>query len=139
MEAFILSLIAFFSSEAGLTVIGALLTFVVGLIGRDRLRKWKVNKIVTVGVPIAYHVVNEIARRTPNKIDDKIAEGLRVLKEYLKTEGVKDSEVTEEHLAKARLLFDALHAQEKEARERNTPTVIVTEAIIPDVPPHERN
>lgn len=97
-----------------------------GWLGKDALRKWRVRELVEAAIPIAYHVVNEIAQRTTNKIDDKVALGLGVLKEYLRTEGVKDSEITEAQLAKARFIFDALHAQE---RSSQMPTVIVADRI----------
>lgn len=56
-------------------------------------RKWyvlvKVRDALKLYVPIAYDVVNDIAQHTETKIDDKIAEGLRVLKELLQAEKIK--------------------------------------------------
>lgn len=88
------------------TVLSALL----GLFIRNAAKKAVAEKIIDAAIPVAYQVVNEIARRTENKIDDKIALGLKVLAEFASTKGVQ---VTEAQKTRAALVFQALHAQEK--------------------------
>jgi hypothetical protein len=58
------------------------------------------------GVDLAYNVVNNVAAMSENKIDDKVAEGLKVLSAWLKRD-LKPAEV-----ADAKLMFDAMHGAE---------------------------
>lgn len=73
-------------------------------------RKWaillKVRDALKLYVPIAYDVVNDIAQHTETEIDDKIAEGLRVLKELLEAEKVK---VTPDVLAVGEAMLRSQH------------------------------
>lgn len=101
------------ASPAFLQVAGVLFTALLGKIVKDHVRKAFVEKVIAEALPIAYFGVNEIARRTPNKIDDKVAAGLKILKDYVEASGVKEQEIKPQHLAKAKLVFDAMHAQEK--------------------------
>lgn len=70
-------------------------------------KKEAVDRVIDASIPIAFRVVDEIARRTPNKIDDKVALGLKVLADYVKTH---DITLKPEHEARAKLVFNALHA-----------------------------
>lgn len=92
------------------SVVAAVISLVIGKLVKDTARRAVVEKVVDAAIPIAFHVVQEISRRTPNKIDDKVALGLEKLAEISATHGV---ELTEEHKARAALVFSALHAQSK--------------------------
>lgn len=105
-------LIPLVTSPAFLSVLGAVITFIVGKFGWNKIQLALLEKAVTEGIPYAYWGVNEIARRTDNKIDDKVAEGLRILKEFLAAKGHDPEKVTPEQLKRAELVFNALHAQE---------------------------
>jgi hypothetical protein len=58
----------------------------------------------------AFKIVNDVAKLTPNKIDDKVALGLKSFHEYLATHKVT---ATEDEVARAKLVFKALHGDEK--------------------------
>lgn len=68
------------------------------------------SKLFEMGVGIAYNIVNDLAARSPNKVDDKVALALGFLAEYLKTNG---QEMTDADAEKAKLLFAAMHGREK--------------------------
>lgn len=98
--------------EVSVEVIGAIAAGVIGflfrLIFKDRAEARE--KIFRVGVEIAYGVVSDIAKRTSNKIDDKAALGLKVLRDFYATHNLKPSLADEE---RARLLFSAMHGEGK--------------------------
>lgn len=93
------------------TFVGVVLFTALGLFLKSQKRA-AVDKIIDMAIPVAYKVVDEIARRTPNKIDDKVALGLKVLAEYAATH---DIELKPEHEARAKMVFSALHAESKVA------------------------
>jgi len=72
----------------------------------------RVESVIDKGIPIAFNVVQEIARLTPNKVDDKVALGLKALADYAATHGVTP---TEDHEDRAKLVFQAMHAESKAA------------------------
>lgn len=90
-------------------IVAAAISALLGLLFRGA-RKAAAEKVVDFAIPIAFHVVEEIARRTENKIDDKVALGLQKLSEITRTKGV---EPTAAHLERAKLVFQAMHAQAK--------------------------
>ena len=59
-----------------------------------------------LGVQIAYLAVNEVAKRTPNEVDDKVALGLRILGEHLAKSNQALSAADAE---RAKALFSAMH------------------------------
>lgn len=98
-------------------LIGSILLPALGFLFRalfkDRADKAASN--FSLGVQLAYSVVNEIAMRTDNKIDDKAALALKVLRDFLVAGGGKLDAAGE---AKARILFQAMHGQELAAKGR---------------------
>lgn len=79
------------------------------------LQKYKVTQdrrnLIGTGVELAYGAVNEMARKSPNKIDDKAAEALKKISELLKAENHPPLTAAEE--IKVRMAFDAKHALER--------------------------
>jgi hypothetical protein len=82
------------------------------LYGLSRIKnatvRFLANLAVDKGIPIAFNYVEELSRKTPNKLDDKAALALNALRKYLDTYGVKP---TLEQESRARIVFDALHAE----------------------------
>lgn len=106
-------MLEFFSDDVVQSIAGVVAVAVFTALGKwvkDAVKRAKVEDLVEQGIPIAFWAVNEVAKRTENKIDDKVALGLKKLEEYLATHKV---ELKDEHASRAKLLFDALHAQEK--------------------------
>lgn len=91
------------------TLLGVVLFTALGLFVKAQ-KKAAIDKIIDTAIPIAFNVVNEIARRTPNTIDDKVAAGLKVLADYVATHNL---ELKPEHEARAKMVFSALHAESK--------------------------
>ncbi|NNB89930.1 hypothetical protein HRD49_03670 [Corallococcus exiguus] len=60
-------------------------------------------------ISTAYYTVNELALRTENKIDDKVAEALRVFREQLAAKGYVPNE---KDLAQAKAQWTAMHGAE---------------------------
>jgi hypothetical protein len=90
------------------SIIGGLVLFLVRTVWKEKADLKA--KLFDIGVRVAYQVVNEVASRTENKIDDKIALGLKYLADYLSAHGL---ELTTQDETKAKLLFQAMHAQER--------------------------
>lgn len=72
---------------------------------RKKAEEWFIQ-----GVPVAFKVVDEIAKKTPNKVDDKIALGLKVLADFM---GTHKAKLTGEQAERAKLLFHAIHYDSK--------------------------
>lgn len=89
------------------TGLGAGFLYLLGRITNAATRA-RIDAIVDAAIPIAFSFVEELARKTPNKVDDKVALGLASLKAYLDTKGL---EITEAQKDRARLVFSALHAE----------------------------
>jgi hypothetical protein len=87
-------------------LLAAVLPFLLTWIFKDKAKKAEGNLLA--GVEVAFNVVNEVAKRTPNKVDDKAALGLDFLRQYLKTQG---QDLSAPEAERAKLLFKALHAQ----------------------------
>lgn len=92
------------------SIAAAVISFVIGKLVKDAAKRAVVEKVVDAAIPVAFHVVQEISRRTPNKIDDKAALALEKLAELTATKGVA---LDETHKDRAKLVFQALHAQSK--------------------------
>lgn len=89
------------------TVVGTALLFLFRAIWKDQAERKEA--MFKLGVEIAYSIVNEIAKRTQTKVDDKVALGLDALRQYLATQGQKLTPADED---RARLTFQAMHGQE---------------------------
>lgn len=98
-------------SEAVLAVIGAL---ALAFWRRQNLTEERRKLILTFG-DMAYGVVNEVARRSANTIDDKAALGLRYVLDLLTTNGQKP--LTPGETATVKALFDANHGNEAKRLE----------------------
>ena len=96
------------------SVLATVISLVIGKLVKDAAKRAVVEKVVNAAIPVAFHIVQEISRRTPNKIDDKVALGLEKLSEVSATHGV---ELTEAHKERAKLVFQALHSQSKVTTE----------------------
>lgn len=95
-------------------VLGLLTVVVLPLVLKVLRGIWKEKsdareQMLGLGIEIAYACVTEVAKRTDNKIDDKVAMALGFLKDWLSANGEEIKPVDE---AKARLLFQAMHAKE---------------------------
>lgn len=104
-------LTALLSNPEVLAIVGSLLVsglgFLMRAIFKDKAAKAESN--FASGVKIAYNLVNEVARLTPNKVDDKIALGLKFLDETLNQKGQPLKPVDVE---RAKALFKAMHGRE---------------------------
>ena len=104
------AIIAALGGPAGIGVIvGSVLLFFFRAIFKDKAEAKE--KLFKTAVEVAYNVVNDIAARTNNKVDDKVALGLKALKDFMALNGQSVSAVDEE---KAKLLFQAMHGSTKE-------------------------
>jgi|GEM_PF-5145598 len=65
-------------------------------------------------VNIAYYTINDLALRTENKVDDKVAEALRVFREHLATKGYVPTSSEE---AQAKAAWTAMHGAELTAEK----------------------
>jgi hypothetical protein len=93
--------------EALSIIVGVVMFFVKSLL-KDKYSK---NEAVFgQGVDIAFNMVNDLSKRTENKVDDKVAEGLKALQAYLATHGQSP---TEKQLERAKLLFQAMNGAGK--------------------------
>lgn len=89
-------------------LLSVVLPLVMRLFFKDRAEA--AEKLFAMGVEVAYNMVNDLAARTENKVDDKVALGLKFLNDFYAANGKKPSVVDE---AKAKLLFAAMHGAEK--------------------------
>ena len=104
------AIIAALGGPAGIGVIvGSVLLFFFRAIFKDRAEAKE--KLFKTAVEVAYNVVNDIAARTDNKVDDKVALGLKALKDFMALNGQSVSAVDEE---KAKLLFQEMNGSTKE-------------------------
>lgn len=71
-----------------------------------KIRKAVADRIVDVGIPIAYAIVEQLARKSTNKIDDKALVALKALEDYCQTRGL-DS-LSADQVNRAQLVFKAL-------------------------------
>jgi hypothetical protein len=91
---------------------GFIITALLGglaLLVKDNQKQRRAN--IALGAYHAYHVVADIAARTPNKIDDKVAEGLKIVDQWMATNGWRALKSDEAESVK--LQFSSLHGQEK--------------------------
>jgi hypothetical protein len=89
------------------SVLGFATLFLIRHILKDRADKAEAR--FKAAVEIAYNVVNEASRLTKTTADDKVALGLKALKDYLATHG---QDVTQADEERAKLLFTAMHGAE---------------------------
>jgi hypothetical protein len=86
--------------------VGAFVLYLLNKVRSERARR-VADQLVDAAVAIAFNVVEDRAKQTPGKLDDKTAIGLQVLRDYLRTKGV---ELTDEQAERAKLLFESMHA-----------------------------
>jgi hypothetical protein len=91
-----------------LSILMAALMFLAKAILKDRYDEKAA--MFEKAVDVAFNVVNNVAKLTPNKIDDKVALGLKALSEYFKTHGKSASPA---ELERAKLLFQAMNGAGK--------------------------
>lgn len=103
-----------FEGLTSLLILGAVLLAARSKWFNDR-RHW-----LTTGIDLAYGATAEYVRKSPTKVDDKVAEALKRLSEYLQANGQKPP--TEAEVLQAKMRFDALHAVEKKAETLASPT-----------------
>ncbi|NTX09046.1 hypothetical protein [Myxococcus sp. CA040A] len=65
-------------------------------------------------INIAYYTINDLALRTENKVDDKVAEALRVFREHLAAKGYVPTSPEE---AQAKATWTAMHGAELTAEK----------------------
>ena len=92
-------------------VVGAAVYAYRALSGHNEALKQQRLADIRIFVDLAYRAVNEIARRTPGKLDDKIALGLQKVNEALEAAGKKPTSEAEAKLVQQH--FDATHGDEK--------------------------
>jgi hypothetical protein len=104
-------LLSLLLSPAFLATLGPVVAGVIGMIVRKLFKDQAARKqeLLRAGVEIAYACVTEVAKRTQNKVDDKVAMALGYLKDWLNANGEQLKPVDE---TKAKLLFQAMHASE---------------------------
>lgn len=104
----------FFTDEV-ITVLGGILAAALVALLRTIWKDQAARKeaMFKVGVEVAYHIVNEIAKRTETKIDDKVALGLDALRQYLATQG---ETLAPADADRAKMIFQAMHGQELAAK-----------------------
>jgi len=92
----------------------------LGIIFMFFYRKAKIEEsnrlLFEKGVDIAYNMVNDLSKRTENKIDDKIAIGLQYLRDFMFA-NTGSRELSPEQEALAIQMFSAKHGAELAARE----------------------
>ena len=101
------------TSEAFLSLAAAAFTSAAGWLARKLWKNYdsdRFERVFGTAVNIAYFAVNEVSRKTPTTTDDKVAKGLEYLQKSLVTSHV---DVTPEIIAKAKVVFEAMHAREK--------------------------
>lgn len=104
------AIIAALGGPAGLgAIVGSILLFFFRAVFKDRAEAKE--RLFKTAVEVAYNVVNDISARTDNKVDDKVALGLKALRDFMSLNGQSVSPVDEE---KAKLLFQAMHGSTKE-------------------------
>lgn len=100
--------------ERMLTAGSEALTVALLMLAFLALRKWRISaeraRLISAAVDLVYGAVNEMARRTENRIDDKAALAIKKLAEYLASQGADP--LTSEEVAQARLTFTAKHGTE---------------------------
>jgi hypothetical protein len=69
------------------------------------------EKMFQMSVEVAFNLVNDVAKRTDNKLDDKVALGLQFLHDYYASQGMP--EPTPAQIERAKLLFSALNGAGK--------------------------
>lgn len=103
------TIIAVLGGPAGIgAILGAVILYIFRNLWKENLDRKEA--LFKTGVEIAFNVVNDIASRTENKVDDKVALGLKALKDYLALNGQKLSTTDEE---KAKILFQAMNGATK--------------------------
>lgn len=90
------------------------------------VKKWSGQKdaafrleMLQKGAALAFGVVNELARKSPTKIDDKVAKALGEVNLFLASQG--QPPVAPEETMALQQMFDAQHASEKKLESLKNP------------------
>jgi predicted nucleotidyltransferase len=92
------------------TIVGVVLTAVLGLLFKDTAKRFLANKILDLAIPILAHVVSEVSKHTKNKVDDVIADVLERMAETMKAKNLPPAPAK---LEQAREVLSQLHAESK--------------------------
>ena len=101
-------IVGWLSKPESLSIIVGIVMFFVKSLMKDKYDKNEA--IFAKAVDVAFNVVNDLSKRTDNKVDDKVAEGLAALKAYLASHG---QDATSQQLERAKLLFQAMNGAGK--------------------------
>ena len=108
METVLKTLLDLLLKPESMAIIISALMFLVKLILGEKFTRNQ--KLFEMGVDVAYNIVNDLAKRTPNEVDDKVALGLKALSDWFKAHGQTLSAAQSE---KAKLLFQAMNGAGK--------------------------
>lgn len=101
------------------TILATLIVAVWRMLKKDKQAEVdQTLKLFHQGVAVAYNVVNNLASKTENKIDDKVALALLELEKFL---APFDIELTPELKERAKQLFNAMHGAEKKGVKPSVP------------------
>ena len=118
-------------SPSGLAMLVGAVGSVLGLVlGADVVRRRR----VALAAYHAFHIVEDLASETDNKVDDKVAEGLKALDAYLVANGWRPLKPGETEVAK--LTFTAMNGASKLAEKVAAGAIEAAkpEAPVPPVP-----
>ncbi len=83
----------------------------LGLLGwLFKSKQDRANTVFAAGVSVAYNIVNDVSKFTPNTVDDKAALALGYLNSWMSAHGQKLGPADEE---KAKLVWQAMHGEGK--------------------------
>lgn len=108
MEAFLKLLLELLLKPESMAIIVAALMFLVKMLLGEKFTRNQ--KLFEMGVEVAYNIVNDLAKRTPNEVDDKVALGLKALRDWFAAHG---QTLTVAQADKAKLLFQAMNGAGK--------------------------
>lgn len=118
-------------SPSGIAMLVGAVGSVLGLVlGADVVRRRR----VALAAYHAFHIVEDLASETDNKVDDKVAEGLKALDAYLVANGWRPLKPGETEVAK--LTFTSLNGSSKLAEKVTAAAIEAAkpEAPVPPVP-----
>jgi hypothetical protein len=110
LSAILAAALQFLGSDEGVTMLGGGVGLVFLMVLRFVVKARKYEGVFRAGVPVAYAIVNDISKRTPNKVDDKVALVLKALNDWMLAHG--QPELKPVDVEKAKLLFSAMHGEE---------------------------
>ena len=87
--------------------VGAVMFLVKMVLGENYAKN---EALFAMGVEVAYNIVNDVAKRTPNEVDDKVAMGLKALRDYFATH---NKVLSPAQVDRAKLLFQSMNGAGK--------------------------